>query len=941
MEQLQINGIEAIESYFDDFNIFIMLNSNIDIVIMHRVPHTEMIEKFITKARKESIPIIYDVDDLIYDKNYAKYSDGINYLDNTEKKLYFEGIERYQKTIKLCDGVIVSTDFLSETISKYNDNVAINRNAISKELEEISEKINQQYKNKNNDLEVIIGYFSGTRTHNKDFLEVSTALRLILTKYENVKFIIGGLLDLPEEFKEFDTRIIRLPLVDWRKLPENIKKVDINLAPLEQNNHFCKAKSELKYFEAAILKIPTIASGVEAFEHAIRDGHNGFLARDSKEWYKKLETLIVNKDIRRDVGLNAYNDVKQNYSSKNRGVSYIERLNKVANKNNSKIVNTNTFLTVNFLIPPPFKGSGGHTTILRMVKYLVDKGNKVNVYVQDSENLNVSTNKVLKNFIDTNFFKTGANYYKETSNFVKSDIFIATSWPTAYTVHSVNNTTEKFYFIQDFEPFFYAMSSEYKLAENSYKLGLKGITIGKWLTKKISNNYGMDCDFIDFAVDNKLYLQNKQERKDKPLRIIFYARATTPRRGVELGLQALEIISRKYKNNIEIVLFGGDQSLDIPFKSKNLGVLKPVELAELYKNADIALVLSLTNCSLLPLELMSSKCAVIDIEGDTVEGIMENGKNAILAKADPLDIANKISLLIDNQQLREKIQVNGYNFAKNLSWEDTGSQFEQILISKLMSLDVGQRIRNLKVLSEEQVKQPLPELTYGICYGQRINIKENYLSRIDLFVGTYGRMNKGKLIFHLKKSPNSINDIVTITKEINLLKDNSWVPFEFDPIENSAGETYYYWVECLATSGSGITLYINELGKELYVNHVQQDGTLCYRAYCNLPSPFYYHNTVDLDSSNVLNEVVVSTDIEEDEYSELSELKCLLGKRLKTDKTNNSAIYEISNRLTTIEEKLILFENSLPVMFYKKTKNKIGESFIGRFIKKIIRGKNT
>lgn len=117
-----------------------------------------------------------------------------------------------------------------------------------------------------------------------------------------------------------------------------------------------------------------------------------------------------------------------------------------------------------------------------------------------------------------------------------------------------------------------------------------------------------------------------------------------------MGLQALELIERRYGTSVEIILFGGEKSLRTNFKHKNLGVLSVNELSVLYKEADIGLVLSLTNCSLLPLELMASKCAVVDIEEETIEGVIKADFNGVLAKADPLDIANKISGLIDNPE---------------------------------------------------------------------------------------------------------------------------------------------------------------------------------------------------------------------------------------------------------------------------------------------------
>lgn len=923
IEQLEHLEISVTERYFADYDIISALDQGVDLVIMHRVPHTMGVEYLIKSANKIKVPVIFDVDDLVYEKEYAKYSDGINYLEEEEKSLYFEGIERYKKTISLCDGAIVTTEFLAETIAKYNDNVFINRNAISLELEEICESLRRV--SVANEERVRIGYFSGSKTHNKDFLEVKEGLLNILKKYSNTDLVIGGLLDLSKEFNAFKDRIIRLPLVDWRELPKSIHSIDINLAPLEMNNPFCRAKSELKYFEAGILGIPTIASKIDAFEYAIEDGQNGFLANDSLEWFDKLEKLVTQTDLRTKMGENAYKHVKNNYTVQSRAHHYSRVLSQIVENSNTKKMNSKVKLIVNFLIPQPFIGSGGHTTILRMARYLCENENEVNIYVQNGENFDASNEKVITDFIDNHFFVTGAKYFKEDTKFKDSDVFIATSWPTAYMVNSVTNSKRKFYFIQDYEPFFYPMSSEYKLAENSYKLDLKGITIGKWLTKKVKNDFGMDCDYIDFSTDNRVYLRNEPKVANGKTKIIFYARNTTPRRGVELGLQALELVERRFKGSVEIVLFGGDKNLKTNFTHTNLGVLNTGELAELYKSADLALVVSLTNASLLPLELMASRCAVIDIDEATIEGVVRNGYNGLLAKADPLDIADKISNLVENVELRIQIQQNSYDFTKDLTWNTSGQQFERIIISKTLFTEKSQRIRELKNGSNEKIVSPMPPLSYGVSYGSVIRINEDYFSRVDIFFGNYNRINHGNLIFHLKKNPSSINDIYTVKIDLNKIQDNSWNSFEFDPIVNSKNQEYYFYIESDANEGNAVTIYANEQGNNTYVNHHKNQGSLCFITYCTFYGNFVYNTIVDRDAGNNISLT--------NEEGEINEIALILKQKIANAGANNYAVRELQNKVNELEIKLIKITDSAPIILYKKLKKILAR----KWIKKILR----
>jgi hypothetical protein len=81
-----------------------------------------------------------------------------------------------------------------------------------------------------------------------------------------------------------------------------VAQIDINLAPLELDNPFCQAKSEIKYTEAALVGVPTVASPTEAFVHAIHDGEDGFLAATADEWRQALTRLIEQPALRGQVG---------------------------------------------------------------------------------------------------------------------------------------------------------------------------------------------------------------------------------------------------------------------------------------------------------------------------------------------------------------------------------------------------------------------------------------------------------------------------------------------------------------------------------------------------------------------------------------------------------------------------------------------------------------
>ena len=116
---------------------------------------------------------------------------------------------------------------------------------------------------------------------------------------------------------------------------------------------------------------------------------------------------------------------------------------------------------------------------------------------------------------------------------------------------------------------------------------------------------------FDFAAEMTLYKRtNDSRRKD----VFFYARPVTMRRGFELGCMVLADV-KKRRPDIRIHMAGWDVSeWKVPFEYVNHGAMSLEELSPLYNKCAVALVMSLTNLSLLPLELAS--CGTIPVVND-------------------------------------------------------------------------------------------------------------------------------------------------------------------------------------------------------------------------------------------------------------------------------------------------------------------------------------
>lgn len=334
--------------------------------------------------------------------------------------------------------------------------------------------------------------------------------------------------------------------------------------------------------------------------------------------------------------------------------------------------------TIAWVMSPPGESGGGHQNIFRFIKFLDAKGYRNYIYLYSSHD-RPSLGKIkdeIKGFYDLEL--SNVEWLDDDKSVTIGDAVFATGWETAYPVYNSKLNVKKFYFVQDFEPYFYPVGSEYILAENTYKFGLIGITAGKWLAQKLSKEYGMETHYYDFGTELKLYnYVNDQKRKE----VFFYARPITARRGFELGIMTLEKFHKMHPD-YTINLAGWDVSeYDIPFPYVNHKALKLHELSELYNKCAAALVVSLTNMSLMPLELLST--GAIPVVNDASNNRLVSDNPYIkYAAPSPGALAQAMHEVVTAKDQVEHAKKAAQSVTGN-RWADSGAKFIRIIEEQL------------------------------------------------------------------------------------------------------------------------------------------------------------------------------------------------------------------------------------------------------------------
>ena len=269
-----------------------------DALVICRTRYDDKVGRMIARARARGVPVLYDVDDLIFDPDYAHLIGDAIDRDLGSSALWdwwFGEIARLGATLRLCDGAITTNGFLAERITAYAPWIVprIAPNFLNEMQDAVSRPI---YRRKcasgfARDRHVHVGYFSGTHSHNKDFRLAAGAVARLMARDRRIVLRVVGLLDVPDEIARFGDRIETFELQDFVNLQRLQGEIELALAPV-QDTVFTQCKSELKYFEAAAVGTVTVASPTFAFAHAILDGDNGWLAR-THEWEDRIGGAIA------------------------------------------------------------------------------------------------------------------------------------------------------------------------------------------------------------------------------------------------------------------------------------------------------------------------------------------------------------------------------------------------------------------------------------------------------------------------------------------------------------------------------------------------------------------------------------------------------------------------------------------------------------------------
>jgi len=212
--------------------------------------------------------------------------------------------------LRAVDAITVTTEPLKDIYSNFNSSVYVVPNAIDFSIWE-----DRFRRNRNPEDDEVRILCSQAANHLPHMMFLIPVLEKIQQKYSNVKLVFVG-----NSWKHIKSNLdySRVMYTDWIEFegyPYFLKSVnaDISIAPIDDSS-FDDCRSAIKYYEAAMLGIPLVATNSGPYEREMTS-ETGVLVRNTeKEWIDGLSTLIEDKELRRILAKNALRDVIQNHN---------------------------------------------------------------------------------------------------------------------------------------------------------------------------------------------------------------------------------------------------------------------------------------------------------------------------------------------------------------------------------------------------------------------------------------------------------------------------------------------------------------------------------------------------------------------------------------------------------------------------------------------------
>lgn len=282
--------------------------SDYKIVVLQQVSGRAWLKQ-INKLRAQGIKVLYEIDDYVHGVGKLKDHDYARYYTK-------QGVRDHELCMRVCDGIICSTEYLARRYRKFNPTVYVCR--IGLDL--------GRYQVTRPERKTVNVLWCGATGHARALLPWMRKVIEVMADHPWTCLVTIGQPQFAQAAGRIlgEERALGIPFTAIECYPAAMTMGDIALAPAGDTAWY-RAKSDLRWLEASALGIPTIADPVVYPE--IEHTETGLHAGTPDEMADWLRYLVTYSDERARIGENARDHVETERASDIAAAQWLEVLN--------------------------------------------------------------------------------------------------------------------------------------------------------------------------------------------------------------------------------------------------------------------------------------------------------------------------------------------------------------------------------------------------------------------------------------------------------------------------------------------------------------------------------------------------------------------------------------------------------------------------------------
>ncbi len=273
-----------------------------------------------------------------------------------------------------------------------------------------------------------------------------------------------------------------------------------------------------------------------------------------------------------------------------------------------------------------------------------------------------------------------------------ADIVIASIIPMACFL-ALRNPGRVVYFAQDYDESYYSQSHLRLLVRCFYILGLRWlkipvIAVAHHLKETLSRRYNANVSVVTNGVDLNVFFPDPDKglvkQKEDRKAVLVLARSDW-RKGFDLAQSVLRRVNDETEVSFEVWSVGEDSPGCFEgMIYRDFGYVREEELRRIISSADVFLYPSRhEGFPLMALETLACGCAMVTT--DAVSVVRHKKEALVCPIEDVSSLSANLTLLLDNDSLRESLVAAGMKFASNHSLKDSCRNFADELSRMLLS----------------------------------------------------------------------------------------------------------------------------------------------------------------------------------------------------------------------------------------------------------------